>query len=143
MTIFAPFQQSIVNRKWHGFQMIIIAQNITKQGFFNSLGSLCSTIVENPLQIAPFLCKTKPILKSYQCPQPLLHKQLTKNSALFGNRKTKPIQSQTKPISKNAKMNANYFVQRDYEQKMAFFRQKNKANSKPISKTSKNEHKLS
>jgi len=98
-----------------------------------------STIVESILQNHTFLCKTKPILKSYQCPQTLLYKQLTKNSALFGNQKTKPIQSQTKPILSagggfhlEAKMNATCLSQRDYEKILAFFRQKNKANSKPI-----------
>jgi len=74
------------------------------------------------------LCKTKPILKTCQCPQALLYKQLTKISVTFGNQKTKPIQSQTKPISKMTKINANCLSQRDYEQKMAFFRKKNKAN---------------
>ena len=87
-----------------------------------------------------FLCKTKPISKSYQSPQALSHKQLTKIFASLSNQKTKPIQSQTNPISKIAKMNATYFIQRNYEQKLALSHQKNKANSKPISKTSKNAH---
>jgi len=89
-----------------------------------------------------FLCKTKPILKSCQSPQSLLKKQLTKIFALSGTQKTKPIQSQTKPISKMTKINANSVLTKDYEQKMTFFRKKNKANSKPIYKTSKNEHKV-
>jgi len=92
---------------------------------------------------SPFLCKTKPISKSRQRPQTLLHKQLTKKFAPPVTQKTKPIQSQTKPISKSAKMNANCLSQRDYKQKLAFFRQKNKANSKPIYETSKNERKPS
>jgi len=79
-----------------------------------------------------FLCKTKPILKSCQCPQTILHTQLTEIFATFGNQKTKPIQSQTKPISKMPKMNTNCFIQRNYEQKPVFGRKKNKANSKPI-----------
>ena len=104
--------------------------------------SICSTLVENPLQNHTFLCKTKPISKSCQCPQTLLRKQLTKIFTSSATRKTKPIQSQTKPISKMTKINAKCLLQRDYEQKLAFFRQKNKANSKPISKTSKNNHKI-
>jgi len=89
------------------------------------------------------LCKTKPISKSCQCPQTLFQEQLTKIFASLATQKTKPIQSQTKPISKTTKINANCLLQRDYEKKLAFFRQKNKANSKPISNMLKNEHNLS
>jgi hypothetical protein len=77
-----------------------------------------------------FLCKTKPILKSYQFTQSLLQEQLTKNFAPFGNQKTKPKQSQTKPISKIEKMNANSVLPKDYEQKMTFFRQKKQSQFK-------------
>jgi len=59
-----------------------------------------------------FLCKTKPILKSYQCPQTLSQKELTKISATFGNQKTKPIQSQ---FIKRQKMNATSVLRKDYE----------------------------
>ena len=78
-----------------------------------------------------FLCKTKPISKSRQCPQNLLQKQLTKIFATFCNQKTKPIQSQTKPISKMTKINATYFTQRDYEKILVFFRQKKQSQFKP------------
>jgi len=92
--------------------MIIIAQNITKQGFFNNRGSFRSTFVENPLQITPFLCKTKPILKSHQCPQTLLQKQLMENFAPSANQKTKPIQSQ---FPKRQKMNISSVLTKDYK----------------------------
>ena len=78
------------------------------------------------------LCKTKPILKNCRFTQTLLQKQLMEIFATFCTRKTKPIQSQTKPISKMTKINANCLSQRDYKQKLTFFRQKNKANSNPI-----------
>jgi len=118
-------------------------------GFFQSQERKRLVINRKPTKNYTKLCKTKPILKSYQCPQTLLQKQLTKIFAIFVNQKTKPIQSQTKPILSagggfhlEAKMDANYFVQRDYGKILAFFRRKNKANSNPISKTSKNERKL-
>ena len=47
--------------------------------------------------------------------------------------KTKPIQTQSNPISSKAKMNANVFVTKDYENETAFRLQKNKTNSNPIS----------
>jgi len=112
------------------------------QGFFNNWGLPLLYNCRKYSTNHTFLCKTKPISKSCQFTQTLLYKQLTKNFATFCNQKTKPIQSQTKPISKMTKINANSVLTRDYEQKPVFFRQKNKANSKPISKTSKNEHKL-
>jgi len=90
-----------------------------------------------------FLCKTKPIFKKPKFTQTLLQKHLTKIFATFGNEKTKPIQSQTKPICKMPKMDANYLKQRDYEKNACWKPKKNKANSKPISKASKNQRKLS
>jgi len=78
------------------------------------------------------LCKTKPISEKAKLTQTLLQKHLTKIFAIFSHQKTKPIQSQTKPISKMTKINAKCFMQRGYEKILAFFRQKNKANSKPI-----------
>src|SRR4030042_5720815 len=71
------------------------------------------------------ICKTNPILKSRQSPQTLLCKQLTKIFAAFSNPKTNPKRTQTKPISKTAKINVNCLSQKDYEQNIAFFRQKN------------------
>ena len=51
---------------------------------------------------------------------------------------TNPIQSQNKPnsnpIAERAKMNINVLVTKEYENKTAFRRIKNKANSNPISK---------
>ena len=85
-----------------------------------------------------FLCKTKPILKSYQCPQTLYRKQLAEIFTTFCNRKTKPIQSQTKPISKMTKINANPFKKTTYEKFCHFLHPKNKANFKKR----KNERKL-
>jgi len=58
------------------------------------------------------LCKTKPILKSCQCPQTLLQKILTKDFAAFCNQKTKPIQSQ---FTKRQKMNITSVKTKDYE----------------------------
>ena len=81
------------------------------------------------------LCKTKPISEKAKFTQTLSQKQLTKIFALFGNQKTKPKQSQTKPISKTAKTNATCLSQRDYEKILAFFRQKNKAKTNPISRS--------
>jgi len=98
--------------------------------------------MQKPTKNYTKLCKTKPISEKPKLTQMLFRKQLTKISTTFCHQKTKPIQSQTKPISKMTKINATCFIQRNYEKILAFFRQKNKANSKPISKTSKNNHKL-
>ncbi len=51
--------------------------------------------------------------------------------------KTKPIQSQTKPILKRAQMNVNLTLTKDYRKKDDFAVQKNKANSNPISERPK------
>jgi len=93
MTIFASFQQSIVNRKWYGFQMIIIAQNITKQGFFNNRGSFRSTIVESILQITPFYAKQSQFPKNRNRRNPFYKINLREFSPLFPTKK----QSQNKP----------------------------------------------
>jgi len=68
---------------------------------------------------------------------------------LFATKKQSQFKAKTKPILSagggfhlEAKINANCLSQRDYEQKMVFFRQKNKANSKPISTMPKNEYNL-
>jgi hypothetical protein len=84
--------------------------------------SICSTLVENPLQNHTFLCKTKPISEKAKLTQPLFNKQLTKIFVLFCTQKTKPIQSQTKPIqsqfTKCQKMNINSVKTKDYENEL-------------------------
>jgi len=55
-----------------------------------------------------------------------------KKNAAKGYKKTKPKQSQ---FAKSQKMNANAFLQKDYENETTLRLRKNKPNSKPISKT--------
>jgi len=109
----------------------------SKHGFFDNLGHNVSTPVENVRQIAPFLCKTNPISKMLKLTHTLFYKELTKIFAHSATQKTNPKRTQTKPISKNAKMNAYSFMQRTYDEILHFFSRKNEAKTNPISKTPK------
>jgi len=56
--------------------------------------------------------------------------------------KTNPIQTQSNPISKRAKMDVNLYVIEDYRKNDYLAVRKNKPNSNPISSKAQNERKL-
>jgi len=91
----------------------------------------------------PFLCKTNPISEKPKLTHTLFYKGLMKIFAYSATQKTNPKQSQTKPISKNAKMNITSVKTRNYENKSLWKAKKNKAKSNPIFAKGKNEHKFS
>jgi hypothetical protein len=72
----------------------------------------------------------------------LLSKGLMKIFATLGYRKTNPKRTQTKPISKIAKMHSTIAIQRTYDEIRPIYRQKNEAKTNPISTKSKNERKF-
>ena len=62
-----------------------------------------STIVENPLQISPVLCKTKPICQRVKLMQSVYLQRIMKKNADNGYEKTKPKQTQFAGFSNERK----------------------------------------
>ena len=58
-----------------------------------------------------------------------------------GGGKTNPIQTQTNPISSEAKMSLNISLTRNYDNNLLLSLRQNKPKTNPISKKAKNERK--
>ncbi len=62
-----------------------------------------STLVESPLQISYFLCKTNPILSAVGGLQTQYAQRIMKINGSGTSEKTNPIQTQTNPIAEKPK----------------------------------------
>jgi len=101
-------------------------------------------ICRGPSTNQPFLCKTNPILSAAGGLQMNVKSYNTKDYKNIANwtlgqnkANSKPIQTQSNPISEMPKMNVNIYYTEDYKNKWLRRVRKNKPNTNPIQTQSK------